>query len=59
MSKRRAVSNSRSSTCPKEISFSGLLKIGSHTVRTAASSSSTRVSAGTQPESTCSSATRR
>ena len=36
------------------MSFSGLLKIGSQTARTAASSSSTRVPAGTQPESTCS-----
>ena len=36
---------------PKEISLSGLLKIGSHTVRIADSISSTRVSAGTQPDS--------
>ena len=42
MSKRRAVSNSRSSTWAKEISFNGLLKMGSQTVRTADSSSSTR-----------------
>ena len=33
MSKRRAVSNSRNSTCANEISLSGLLKIGSQTVR--------------------------
>ena len=49
----RAVWNSRSSTTPNEMSLSGLLKIGSHTARTAASNSSTRVPAGTQPESTC------
>ena len=59
MRKRRAVSNRRSNTCPKEISDSGLLKMGSHTVRTALSSSSTRVSGGTQPLSMCSCATRR
>ena len=35
------------------MSLSGLLKIGSQTARTAASSSSTRVPAGTQLESTC------
>ena len=35
------------------MSLSGLLKIGSQTARTAASSSSTRVPGGTQPESTC------
>ena len=58
MSKRRAVSNSRSSTCAKEISFSGLLKIGSQTVRTADSSSSIARARGTQPDSTCSAATR-
>ena len=58
MSKRRAVSNSRSSTCAKEISLSGLLNMGSHTVRTADSSSSTRVPLGTQPDSTCRAATR-
>ena len=59
MRKRRAVWNSRSSRWPKEISAIGRWKIGSHTVRMAASNSSTRVSAGTQPVSTCSSATRR
>ena len=58
-SKRRSASNSRSSTVPKEISFSGWSKIGSQMVRTADSISSTRVPGGTQPDSTCSSATRR
>src|ERR1700722_15594661 len=58
MSKRRAVSNSRSSTCAKDMSFRGLLNIGSQTVRTAVSSSSTRVPRGTHPDSTCSAATR-
>ena len=43
---------------PSEISFSGRSKYGSHTVRIAASSSFTRVLAGTQPLSMCSSATR-
>ena len=52
--KRREISNSRSSTVPKEISFSGLLKIGSHTVRIADSISSTREPSGTQPDSRCS-----
>jgi len=56
--KRRLASNRRSSTWPNEISFSGRSKIGSQTARIAASSSSTRVAAGTQPLSTCSSATR-
>jgi len=59
MSKRRAVWNSRIRSWPNEISLSGRSKMGSQTVRMAASNSSTRVSAGTQPESTCSSATRR
>ena len=59
MLKRREISNSRSRIVPKEMSFSGLSKIGSHTVRTADSISSTRVPAGTQPDSTCSTATRR
>ena len=45
MLKRREISNSRSSIVPKEISLSGRSKIGSHTVRTADSISSTRVSA--------------
>ncbi|MNR46141.1 hypothetical protein D3C85_1650710 [compost metagenome] len=55
---RREVWNSRISTMPSEISRSGLSKYGSQQARTADSSSSTRVSAGTQPDSTCSSATR-
>jgi hypothetical protein len=38
--------------------FERLLKIGSQTVRIALSSSSTRVFAESQPERTCSSATR-
>ena len=59
MWKRRAVWNSRTSTCPNEISFSGRSKFGSHTVRIAASKSSIRVSGGTHFDSTCSSATRR
>ena len=46
MLKRREVWNRRSSTRPKEISFSGRSKIGSHTARIAASNSSTRVSGG-------------
>ena len=58
MLKRRAVANSRMSTNAKEISFRGLLKMGSQTVRTADSSSSTRVPLGTQPDSTCSAAIR-
>ena len=52
MLNRRAVSKRRSNTVAKLISASGLLKMGSHTVRTANSNSSTRVSGGTQPEST-------
>ena len=59
ISKRRATLNSCSSTAPKEISESGLSKIGSQTARMPASSSLTRVSGGTQPESMCSWATRR
>ena len=43
--KRREVWNRRSSSRPKEISFSGRSKIGSHTARIAASNSSTRVPA--------------
>ena len=58
MLKRRAVWNRRISTCPKEMSFSGFSKIGSQTVRMAASNSLSLVSAGTQPESMCSCATR-
>ena len=50
--------DSRISTWAKEISDSGLLKIGSQTVRTADSSWSTRVPCGTQPESRCSFAIR-
>ena len=57
--KRREVWNSRSSSLPKEISFSGLSKIGLHTARIAASNSSTRFSRGAQPDSMCASATRR
>ena len=41
------------------MSFKGLSKIGSHTARIADSNSSMRVSFPTQPELTCSSATRR
>ncbi|MNP10889.1 hypothetical protein D3C76_1030530 [compost metagenome] len=59
MLKRRAVWNRRISTWPKEISFNGFSKIGSHTVRIAASNSLSLVSAGTQPESMCNCATRR
>lgn len=59
MLKRRAVWNRRSRTWPKEMSFSGFSKIGSQTVRIAASKSLTLVSAGTQPESICSWATLR
>ena len=58
MLKRRDAWNSRSSTMPSEMSFSGLSNTGSSTARTAFSSSSTRVPSGTQPDSTCSSATR-
>ena len=57
--KRREISNSRSNTVPKEISLSGLLKMGSHTVRIADSISSTREPSGTQPDSRCRVATRR
>ncbi len=56
--KRREVWNSRISTWPSEISRSGRSKYGSQTARDADSSASTRVSGGTQPLSTCSSATR-
>ena len=56
--KRREVWNRRISTLPSEISFSGRSKFGSQTARIAPSSSSTRVSGGTQPDSMCSSATR-
>ena len=56
--KRRDIWNRRISTMPSEISRSGRSKYGSHTVRTAPSSSSTRVPGGTQPDSMCSSATR-
>ena len=59
MWKRRAVWKSLSSSRPKEISFSGRSKMGSHTARMAISNSSTRVPRGTQPDSTWSSATRR
>ncbi|MNF39659.1 hypothetical protein D3C84_206380 [compost metagenome] len=59
MLKRRAVWNRRSSSWPKEMSFSGFSKIGSQTVRMAASKSLTLVSGGTQPESMCNWATRR
>ncbi len=59
MLKRREISNSRTRMLPKDTSFNGRLKIGSSTVRTADSISSTRVLAGTQPDSTCRSATRR
>ena len=59
MLKRREISNSRSNSVPKEMSLIGLSKIGSHTVRIALSISSTRVFGGTQPDSTCSTATRR
>ena len=41
------------------MSLSGFSKIGSHTVRIAASNSFTLVSAGTQPESMCNCATLR
>ena len=44
---------------PKEISFSGFSKIGSQTLRIAVSKACTLVSAGTQPESMCSCATKR
>jgi hypothetical protein len=47
--KRREVWNSRISTWPSEMSFSGRSKCGSHTARMAPSSASTRVSGGTQP----------
>ena len=53
MLKRRAVWNSRSRKCPKEMSFRGFSKM----VRMAASNSLTRVSAGTQPDWMCNSAT--
>jgi hypothetical protein len=46
------------STWPSEMSFSGRSNCGSQTARIAPSSSSTRVIGGTQPLSTCSSATR-
>ena len=46
MLKRRAVWNSRSRKCPKEISASGFSKMGSLTVRMADSNSSTRVPGG-------------
>jgi len=59
MSKRRATWKSRSRKWPNEISDSGFSQIGSHTVRIADSNSSIRVVRGTQPDSTCSSATRR
>jgi len=56
--KRRLVWNRRSSSLPKEMSFRGRSKMGSQTARMAASSSSTRVSAGAQPDSMWASATR-
>ena len=56
--KRREVWNRRSSTWPSEMSFSGRSNCGSQTARIAPSSSSMRVCGGTQPLSTCSSATR-
>jgi hypothetical protein len=59
MSKRRAVWNRLTRKAPKEISESGFSKMGSQTVRMADSNSSTRVPWGTQPDSRCSSATRR
>ena len=42
----------------EQMSFNGLSNIGSQTLRIADSNSSTRVPAGTQPESTCNCATR-
>ena len=44
---------------PNEISFKGLLKIGSQTDRIAFSNASTSVSGGTHPDSKCASATPR
>ncbi len=55
---RREVWNRRSSTWPSEMSFSGRSNCGSQTARMAPSSWSIRVFGGTQPDSTCSSATR-
>ena len=57
-SKRRAVWNSFTTSSASEICDSGRVKYGSHTVRTAASSSSSRTVAGIQPASTCSLAMR-
>ena len=51
------VKNNLNKSLPKDISFSGLSNIGSHTLRISASNSFTFVLSGIQPASTCACAT--
>jgi hypothetical protein len=58
MSNCRATVNRRTRNWPKEMSLSGRFMMGSQTVRKADSTSSIRVPGASQPDSTCSFATR-